>query len=237
MDSEKIKSTKDLLDIINDEFKRTKYLYRGQHFDKPLLPKFARQAKSQSITNPVNIEERMLDSFKKQSIPHIHDLRPANDWDWLALAQHHGLPTRLLDWSANAFVALWFSIHGRSLQIKSDSILWVLKIEDSDYAPTDRDIDVFSIKRTFIFQPSHLTERIVAQAGWFTVHRYKESKAPYVSLETNKTYKNRLRKYLIPNNFTATILLELKAMGITERSLFPGLESLSKDIERDYFNI
>jgi hypothetical protein len=55
--------------------------------------------------------ERMLDLFKQRSIPHLERL-PANDFEWMFLAQHHGLPTRLLDWSTNALVALFFATSG-----------------------------------------------------------------------------------------------------------------------------
>lgn len=52
--------------------------------------------------------ERMLDHFKQRALPYLKD-RPANGFEWMFLAQHHGLPTRLLDWSTNALVALFFA--------------------------------------------------------------------------------------------------------------------------------
>ena len=230
-----LNTTRDLLSEIDKNFSSKKCLFRGQHYDYPLLPKFARKASERSIVDPVALEKRMLETFKRQSIPYLKNTVPNNDWDWLALAQHYGLPTRLLDWSSNAFIALWFAVHNRKLQIKSDAILWVLKTKISDYAPVDKQKNVFEIGRTYIFQPSHLTNRIVAQSGWFTVHRYKEGHLPFVSLEKNKAYKNRLTKYLISNKNLVIIERELKSLGITEKSLFPGLESICREIEKDNF--
>lgn len=54
-------------------------------------------------------ERGLLERFKQQAALHLTS-PPGNDWDWLALAQHHGVPTRLLVWSFNPLVATWFAL-------------------------------------------------------------------------------------------------------------------------------
>src|ERR1700689_1839987 len=73
-------------------------LYRGQFQDLALLPKLSR-----SPNPPKKVQEcepAMLRSLKNVT-PHLRPSQPGNDWDFLSLGQHHGMSTRMSDWSAN----------------------------------------------------------------------------------------------------------------------------------------
>ncbi|HHV7522379.1 TPA: FRG domain-containing protein [Burkholderia orbicola] len=85
------------------------HLFRGQEDESWLLkPGIARSQYAQLVKQ--DTEARMLAEFKHRGIPHLESTVELADADWLAIAQHHGMPTRLLDWTGSALTALWFAI-------------------------------------------------------------------------------------------------------------------------------
>lgn len=234
-----IKTTKDLFDVLDVLEPNKFYLFRGQNVNKPLLPRFARFAKELKISNPIQQERNFLQSFIKRSIPFLEKNPPKSDWDWLALAQHFGLPTRLLDWTSNAFVALYFALTENTHNTNpTNRVLWVLEVEDEDFVESIINDGAFGIHRTMVYQPSHLTNRIVAQSGWFSIHKYMEPKHKYVPLEKNLKFKSRLQRYLIDSDRDSVrkMQTDLQKMGLTPLTLFPSLETLCSELEGEMRN-
>ncbi len=229
-----IKSAKDIFEIIEKHHNNRRLLFRGQNVDKPLLPRFARRAKELGLSNPLDCEKQMFDAFKKQSLPYLDSPMPETDWDRLAIAQHHGLPTRLLDWTTNSFAGLWFAVGLSVREVRDDGVLWVLEPDPKDLKSPSDETDIFDLRRTFIFQPSHVTKQIAAQSGWFSVHRYVEDKNRFIALELNKIYKDKVTKYKIPNSFFGQIRNELRLMGFTRATMFPDLAGLCDELQAEF---
>lgn len=174
----------------------------------------------------------MLADFRRQVIPFL-SFQPETEWDWLALAQHHGLATRLLDWTANPLAGLWFAVEKPAVDSRP-GVVWVFQTDRADYVTDVLEADPFEGGRTKIFQPRHITERIVSQAGWFTVHKYLADKKGFIPLEKNIHYKKALRKLLIPAASFPKIRRQLAGWGFSAASLYPGIDGLCTHIEAQY---
>jgi hypothetical protein len=174
----------------------------------------------------------MLHEFKRQALPHIsRDLR--DDWDWLALAQHHGLPTRLLDWTTNALVALWFAVE-RPLMEGANGAVWMFFGEPDDYADDETNKDPLNTSRTLIFRPRHLTPRIIAQSGWFTIHKLMPDRSRFIPLENNAKQKMHLRKIVIPSWVFPALRQDLSRCGLNAGTLFGDLHGISKQLSWEF---
>ncbi len=230
-----IRNVSDLGRLLRKTSSSTRLLFRGQNVDRPLLPKIARLAQQRSIHNDhlVKLERRMLDRFKKESVPLLKGLQPTTNWDWLSVAQHQGLPTRLLDWTANALAGLWFAVAADPPEGTERGVLWVLEVDpENETSPSKRE-DVFNLDRTYIFQPFHIDQRIVAQSAWFSVHRYVEHRDKFVSLEKNKNFKSSLSRHTISVERFDVLRHELRIMGVTQATMFPDLSGLCAEIQSE----
>lgn len=232
--SRHIESLKDYIDYIETECGNfDTVLFRGQREDWSLLPKLAR-IKLRLQSSVIEAEDEMLNHLKRRSIPHLNRI-PDNDWEWLSLAQHHGMATRMLDWTTNPLAALWFAINEPAVDNK-DAVVWVFSLEDIKFIK-DRDLgnkSPFEEGITRVYQPKHVTSRITTQQGWFTVHAYDDKKSTFTALEKDKLYMGKLVKLNIRAAKFEELRFHLDRLGTNAYSIFPDLDGLCKDTEWQY---
>lgn len=193
-------------------------IYRGvKDASYELVPKIGRYAKLKSLSAEEMLvaEKTMLRLFRERAWPVLPDAKCAN-WEFLALAQHHGLPTRLLDWSRNPLVAAFFAVEKEH---NGASVIYAY--DHKTFIEINKHPDPFNRKTAGKFIPNHITPRITAQTGLFTIH--PNPREPLTS-------KN-IQRWVIPNGSRKALKYALYKYGIHTASLFPDLDGFSKHIE------
>lgn len=208
-------------------------LFRGQSVDKPLVPKIGRLKFRIKTNTKLKTEKLILDEFRRGILP-LCEFKPENNWDLLALAQHHGLPTRLLDWSYSALIALWFAVD-RPAQIDEngkiiDGVVWILNALVNDFRLDTTAADPLDNKITKIFRSTVVSRRISAQSGVFTVHKILEDDR-MIRFENNKSFKDKLTKISIKGSDFPKIRKQLSMLGIHYASVFPDIDGFCRNLE------
>jgi len=210
-------------------------LFRGQkEASWDLLPGLARP----NFFRPdiLKFEKNILKEFKRRAIPFLPKTFNANsDWEWLALAQHFKLPTRLLDWTENPLVALFFAFEFTKDNNENRAV-WVFGAAEDEFADSnDSNVNPFTLKKTQVYVPNQVTQRITAQSGWFTVHKYMADKDKFLAFNKNVAYKSRVFKMIISNTLRENILNRLDRLGVNSFSIYPDLEGLSTFLSWKHF--
>lgn len=177
-----------------------------------------------------------MSEFERLAYPHLERSLLRNKWDTLALAQHHTLPTRLLDWTENPLAALWFAfIQQKKKSDSSPRVVWAFSVRDDEVVNPSEGTP-YAIGRTKAYRPNHITRTITAQSGWFTVHALTKKSKRFVPLEKNNAYKGRLTKFIFEDSLRTTILGRLDQMGINSATLFPDLYGIGRFLQWKTFN-
>lgn len=208
----RITCVSDILQILDDSSEGL-FIYRGEDSTGyTLKPKLGRYSFEEFLNWP-DAESTLLNTFKRKSVPYLVT-RPRTEMQWLALAQHHGLATRLLDWTENPLVALYFAVS--NCYLDEDRILYALQTNEFDYI--DDTENPFGFGKIVLHEPIHVSPRITSQRGIFTIHP-----------NPTQRFKSKfLRSWIIPKKYTIKLLIDLDTLGVNAESICPGLDGVAR---------
>lgn len=231
---------------------RSKYAFRGlASSEYDLKPAIQREHYAFD-----KAEKAFLRNFKKYG--EIKNKDSINDWQLMTLAQHHGIPTRLLDWTWSPLVALHFATDKmdkmdkdgavysidveKSLDILPNKLMEELKKENHPNLFTIdilknfklEDIENISSDPFYLFfEPESMDPRIINQYGFFSIVNKKNGYTIDEILEERKM--DIIQKIIIRADLKWEIRDKLDNSNINGRMLFPGLDGLADWLKRHYF--
>lgn len=228
----------------------------GKHTHK-LTPSIFRNSAIDNSDKLFDVEKKLITRFEERSVPYLQN--KLDPWELLFLMQHYGMPTRLLDWTENPLIALFFALSSARKNdagiYDQDAAVWVLSpskwnqfvfshqsYQGGAMSPSELSINgaygLKSTKENINEIPAailgiHNSPRIVAQRGSFCI--FGKSLDPMEDIFSTRAFDNdALKKLIIPANSIAPLLNKIIWMGITDSVIYPGLEGLARETKRQF---
>lgn len=193
--------------------KSNRWVFRGHaRVDWLLVPKAGRPEFSASSP------DSYFEAWRRLATQ-FPDMSAQTEWDWLATAQHHGLATRLLDWTYNPLVAAYFAV---CEEREEDAVIYAFY--PNRYARAE-DVSPTGFDGIGMWRPRGVAQRIVRQGGVFTIHG-----PPNLPVEGNLAAGEELDRIVVQSEYARELVFELAHYGIHRMSLFPDPDGLSAHV-------
>ena len=196
------------------------WVFRGQLGPWSLKPSVGR-AKNYDQSR----ELQLFNEFKRVGNPLVDRSQLNSDWDWLFLAQHHGLPTRLLDWTSNPLIAIYFACLPSPREKRDGKVIAVDVADVGLFSEGGTGGDPFGIVETKFMLPTVVAPRIAAQKGLFSVHH---------SPATSWRLRGKTEPITILSDDKATFREFLFGMGVDAATVMADLDGISTNLAWRY---
>ena len=218
-----IDSLKTFLDHATNHYfaePRGRWVFRG-HSDAAfkLIPSAGRGTPPPSVTRE-KYERSLFDMFRREARAFLTTL-PADQWEWLSIAQHHGLPTRLLDWTHSVLVALYFAVENG---VEVDGQIFALR-SAGKASEAELSSSPFELADPVKYYPNVVVPRIRAQESLFVACAALE--AP---LDERLRDGWIIECWRVPASRKEQLRYELYRLGVHAASLFPDIDGLARRI-------
>lgn len=234
------------------------WLFRGaSNAAYSLTPKVGRNERKKRIPYSLEDEVAVLRGFQLRARAYVQAL-PQSELEWLALAQHHGTPTRLLDWTEGLLTALWFAGQTCTEYVKhAERRALYVRVEGQeegsvDYEPYGQDEklcvpvhrdgciwcvwDIPSASVGDMKDPFSVQSVGVYRPAHFDRRISAQQSVFTLQPPTKPLTYSRLVKFVVTARFKFEMRKRLDAAGINQRSLFPDLAGLGEDLAWRYKN-
>jgi hypothetical protein len=211
-----------------DVYKR--YIFRGQgNAAWPLKSSFDRHYSTKQAASRDKLAKELIDDFYEECERFSAWRYDINDPRVLAMAQHHGLPTRLLDWSFSPYVAAyfafsWFMFENPAMEQRGNVAIWVLNRHEVERKAPKGQLQIVSV------QDSE-NNRLGSQFGLFTYLKTNESSLEEYLTSDAVDLAHALTKLEVPRASAREALQDLILMGIHHATIFPGREGVAQTIK------
>lgn len=244
-----IKTLSDLYQHLDEiKYAGREYLYRGHEDDTyKLVSTIGRtMTPGNGRSDFKKRERRLLNEFKRYAVKDIYNtgIPDNDDIEWLILGRHHGLPTRLIDFSTNPLVALYFACKQVTGENGNDAngCLWIMT-GMRDKSSSKPLVDPWKLQETTKYRPKKIHGRILAQSAIVIIPKFvgkclTEDPSVVTGANSVKATPNsrKLIKLVVPAESKLNLRIELERSGVDEARLFPGLSGIARAIaDKDYF--
>lgn len=200
------------------------FLFRGQADASPILPKIGRAAYSFDRVR----EKALFDAFERAARPFLAGA--LSRFELLALAQHHGAPTRLVDWSTTPLVAGWFAVS--SFPEDKEAMVYALDVTRADLTTLDTksgatgaglkiEDPLAPLAGVYLIETAQVSRRITTQRGIFTLHGDPEVALTIPAAET----------LVVPQALRQAFQSRLMDVGVDASHIYPDIDGLCKSLD------